>query len=373
MSLLELMQVQVEADRRAILELTTFAVRQGEVLAVLGPTGAGKSTLLRVAGFLQAPSHGRLVWHGAAVGWPAPLAVRRRITMVFQDPLLFAGTTFDNVAYGLALRGVREDEARTRVMAMLKTLRIDGLAGQPARTLSGGEAQRAALARALILEPELLLLDEPLAALDEPIRAELRTELLAIIRQSGLTCILVTHDQTEARVLADRIAILDNGRLLQLGTPDDVFLRPVDLRVARFVGTTNTLAGEVVGTAEGGPAVRVGGTTLAMSGDVPAGPDVWICIRPEEVELVRGQSAASSTAVLRLEAIVTTVVDQATAVTVSLDCGFPLVASLPKRVARDLRPVAGERLTVGVATAAVHLMDRPRALEAQLRSLPRPR
>ncbi len=358
MSLLELAGVGVEAGGRPILDLEALAVREGEVLAVLGPTGAGKSTLLRVAGLLLRPTRGTLAWRGAAVRWPAPLALRRRVTMAFQDPLLLSGTALDNVLFGLALRGERDDAARDRAREVLRLLRVEARADQPARTLSAGEAQRTALARALVIRPDLLLLDEPLASLDEPIREELRAELAAIVRRLGLTCVLVTHDQVEARAMSDRVAVLDGGRLRQVGTPDEVFSRPADRHVARFVGTANTLPGTVAACRGELVEVAVGGTMLTARSRLEPGRRVVVCIRPEEVELVRGAAPAGDGA-NRLAAAVVEVVDRPQAVAVRLECGFPLEALLPRRAARALRPGPGETLTAVVPAEQVHLIAEP--------------
>jgi len=241
-SLIELRDVRVEAGTRCILDVVVLDVHAGEVLVVLGPTGAGKSTLLRILGLLERPAAGEVRWRGAPVHWPVPLGLRRRVTMAFQDPLLFSGTAAENVEYGLRVRGVSKLDARAQAMAMLRQLEVAAHAEQKASTLSGGEAQRVALARALVIRPELLLLDEPLASLDEPLREELGHELLTLIKATGLTSVLVTHDRTAARTMADRIAILDGGRLRQVGTPEEIFSRPADDFVARFVGRTASAA-----------------------------------------------------------------------------------------------------------------------------------
>src|SRR3989449_6657146 len=181
---------------------------------LIGPNGSGKSTLLRVAGLLERPTTGRVSCGGRAVDATHALAERRRMAMVFQQPLLADMTVAENVALGLAFRGVGADLAEARVGRWLERLNIAPLRGRRARTLSGGEAQRVALARALVVAPDLLLLDEPFAGLDAPSREALLPELAAILRGDRVTTVLVSHDRGEAQALADRVAVLMRGRIL---------------------------------------------------------------------------------------------------------------------------------------------------------------
>ena len=263
MSLLRVTDLVVRARERVLLDLAALEVGVGEILVVLGPTGAGKSTLLRVMGCLQRPDAGRLAWRGEPVTWPPSLALRRRMAMVFQAPLLFSGSVFDNVAYGLHVRGERGGALRGKVEAALAQFHIEPLATRRAATLSGGEAQRVALARAVVLDPELLLLDEPLASLDAPIREHLRDELREVFRARGMGCVYVTHELPEAFALADRIAVLSAGRLLQVGRPEEVFHAPRTPEVAAFLRAGN-LPAELI-SADGGVAiVRVAGRELEL-------------------------------------------------------------------------------------------------------------
>ncbi len=286
MSLLALAGIAVRAGKRTLLEVPELEVVEGEILVVLGPTGAGKSTLLRIMGLLQRPDAGGIAWRGEALAWPPPLEVRRRLAMVFQAPLLFSGTVFDNVAYGLGLRGERGAALRAKVEAALAQFHIGHLAGQRATTLSGGEAQRAALARAVVLQPELLLLDEPLASLDAPIREHLRDELKSVIRERRTTCVHVTHELPEAFTLADRIAVLAGGRLLQVGAPEEVFHAPTSRTVAEFLRAGGMLPAEVIGTAAGGTTVRLVGRERTIA------PGARIGVRPaEDAGLIPGDDA----------------------------------------------------------------------------------
>ncbi len=226
----------VRRGDRVVLEVADLAVGRGELLVVVGPNGAGKSTLASVLAVLERPERGELWFAGRRVDWRRDgLATRRRLAMVFQEPLLFDTSVFENVAAGLRLRGVRGDQARARVERWLARLRIEHLARRSARSLSGGEAQRTSLARALVLEPELLLLDEPFASLDPPTREELIEDLLPLLRERTTTTVLVTHDHEEAFALGDRIAVLLDGHLAQIGPPCELLKRPASPAVAAFL------------------------------------------------------------------------------------------------------------------------------------------
>lgn len=361
MSLLSLEGVTVVREGKEILSLPALELREKEVLAVVGPTGAGKSTLLRLLHLLERPDAGRVSWRGEPVAWPAPLALRRRISMTFQDPLLLSGTTYDNVALGLRLRGENGSGARERVLGALRLLRVEHLAERRARTLSGGEAQRTALARALVLSPELLLLDEPFAALDAPIRRHLLEELSQLVRGRGITCVYVTHEQSEAFTIADRIAVLSGGRLLQAGPPDEVLRRPASRAVARFLQTGNILPGRVVRRAEGFCEVSVGGTLLASGCALPEGTPVWACVRPEEVLLELPGDASAAPARNLLQGEVAAVADLGATMQLTVDVGLaghPLRALLTRRAAHDLSPRIGTALRATFPDGAVHLIPR---------------
>jgi tungstate transport system ATP-binding protein len=217
-ALLSLRDVEVRRAGQTILAVPTLDVWPHEVLAVLGPNGAGKSTLLQVMALLLAPDAGTVHFHGSpADARRNPVPIRRRMAVVFQEPLLFDTSVADNVGSGLRLRGMTRAESRERVAIWLARLDIAHLAARPARTLSGGEARRVSLARALVLEPELLLLDEPFSALDYPSRQALLAELPALLAAARTTTVLVTHDPTEAQALATRALALRAGRPIAEG------------------------------------------------------------------------------------------------------------------------------------------------------------
>ncbi len=228
----QLRKVYGEVQPRLVLDLDALDIESGEVLGIVGPSGAGKSTLLRLLNFLERPTSGTLEFDGQVLAADPPQETLRRVTTVFQRPLMLSRTVFDNVALGLRLRGMAADG---RVTAALAEVRLEDLARAPASRLSGGEMQRAALARALVLDPAVLLLDEPTANLDPNNVALIETILRRRNQEHGTTLVLVTHNVFQARRLASRSALLLAGRLIEVSPTEDFFSRPQDPRTAAFV------------------------------------------------------------------------------------------------------------------------------------------
>ncbi len=265
-----MVEVRVEDVRKAYgavqaLKGASLAFRSGALTAILGPSGCGKTTLLRsIAGFI-AVDRGRILFDGEEVTWVPPQ--RRGTAMVFQNYALWPHMTiFDNVAYGLRLQKVPAPEVRRRVLRVLEMVEIGNLADVEARkpgALSGGQQQRVALARALVVEPRVLLLDEPLSNLDAKVRQRLRAEVRRLQKQVGITAIYVTHDQEEALALADTVVLMDQGRIVQMGSPQEIYSRPASAFAAEFLGVSNQLEGEI---ADG--TLRVAGQAVPYAGSV---------------------------------------------------------------------------------------------------------
>jgi spermidine/putrescine ABC transporter ATP-binding subunit len=278
----------------AALDEVTLAVPEGEFFGLLGPSGSGKTTLLRaIAGFVV-PDSGEIRIDGQRIeGVPVH---KRGIGMVFQNYALFPHlSVFDNVAFGLSVRGVPAGEIRSRVAEALRLVRLSGLEERRPRQLSGGQQQRVALARALVTRPKVLLLDEPLGALDKRLRQEMQVELKLIQRTVGITTIFVTHDQEEALTLSDRIAILSEGRLVQVGPPAEVYERPATRFAAEFLGEANLFAGR----AEAGALRTPSGLAIFSALPLAAG-EALIAVRPEKIQLA-DPAARAPDGVNRLE------------------------------------------------------------------------
>jgi tungstate transport system ATP-binding protein len=233
--LVELRDLLVLRGKQLALQLDHLAIQEGDVLAVVGPNGAGKSTLLLTLARLLKPEKGKIWFNGQASASESDTAYRRRIALVMQEPLLFDTTVFENVASGLRFRGIRKDEILHRVPLWLERLGVGHLSKRQARELSGGEAQRVSLARALVLNPELLLLDEPFSSLDPPTRSKLIEDLGTLLVETATTTVFVTHDIREVQNFADGLAVILGNRLRQAGRPGDVFASPVDEEVKQFL------------------------------------------------------------------------------------------------------------------------------------------
>lgn len=233
--MIQIHDLLIERNGRNTLQIDSLQIERGETLTVVGPNGAGKSTLLLVLARLLKPSQGEILYEGKSLVHWDELAYRRRISFVFQSPLLMDMTVAQNVALGLKFRGIPKEEARERAAKWMKHLGVAALAKRRAGQLSGGEAQRVSLARALVLEPELLLLDEPFAALDPPTHAKLLEDLAALLKEEHRTAVFVTHNLGEAAKLSHRIAVIAGGVLRQVGTARQIKSKPADETVAAFL------------------------------------------------------------------------------------------------------------------------------------------
>jgi spermidine/putrescine ABC transporter ATP-binding subunit len=273
----------------AALDNVTLAFADGEFFGLLGPSGSGKTTLLRsIAGFIEL-DRGRVLVDGTDIGH-VPVH-KRDIGMVFQNYALFPHmSVFDNVAFGLSVRSMAAAEIKRRVDEILDLVRLTGMQERRPKQLSGGQQQRVALARALVTRPRVLLLDEPLGALDKHLREEMQVELRRIQREVGITTIFVTHDQEEAMTLCDRIAIMNQGAIVQVGPPLEVYEHPINRFAAGFLGAANFLAGRVTQTGAGEARIdlELGGQAACAGDALQTGQDVVIAIRPEKIGLAAG-------------------------------------------------------------------------------------
>jgi spermidine/putrescine transport system ATP-binding protein len=260
-------------------------IRGGEFFSLLGPSGCGKTTTLRLIAGFERPTEGRIVLDGVDMAQTPPH--RRKVNTVFQSYALFPHlNVFDNVAFGLRFKDVAKQQIPDMVSRVLARVRLEGMEKRRPSQLSGGQQQRVALARALILNPAVLLLDEPLGALDAKLRKALQIELKGLQEQIGITFIYVTHDQEEALTMSDRMAVMSNGRIEQLGTPSEVYDEPANAYVADFLGVSNLMSAQADGAADRACRVRLGDfSLLARKGDLDATGKVRLVIRPERIVL----------------------------------------------------------------------------------------
>lgn len=345
-------------DGMPVLDVPSLEVQEGEILAVIGPNGAGKSTLLRVLGLLERPSEGRVIFGGRPIQPYGNLLLdRRRMASVFQEPLLIDGTVETNVALGLRLRHIDSAEVSRRVQEIMVILGIGHLATRRARTLSGGEAQRVSLARALVLDPEVFLLDEPFAALDPPTREALLLDLKTILDKRRITTIFVTHDRNEALLLGHRVAVMMSGRVQQMEAPERVFAEPVNEEVARFVGIETILRGHVQSVSLGLAVVEVPGWTLEVAEPLIPGERVLVCLRPEEITLFpRGATPTTSSARNQLYGKVVRHLPAGSTYRVTIDCGILIVATVTRQSWEQLGLEDGAGVIAAFKATAPHVI-----------------
>jgi putrescine transport system ATP-binding protein len=273
----------------AVVDKLSLDIYQGEFFALLGPSGCGKTTLLRlIAGFERA-SAGRIVLDGADLAAVPPH--RRPVNMMFQSYALFPHLTVEgNVAFGLKQEGLSGSEIAGRVADMLALVKLENFGRRKPSELSGGQRQRVALARSLVKSPRILLLDEPMAALDKKLRGETQFELMELQRRLGLTFIIVTHDQSEAMTVADRIAVMDRGCLMQVAPPAEIYERPNSRWVADFVGNVNLFEGRVGADSSSVEGTALGRIRVAAKIGAAPGATVWVAVRPEKMRIAAEKS-----------------------------------------------------------------------------------
>ena len=290
------------ADEVRALDDVSVAIRRNEFFTLLGPSGCGKTTLLRLIAGFDHPTHGRILLEGEDIS-PLP-PYRRPVNTVFQSYALFPHMTVaQNIGFGLEMLGKPKDEISGTVDRMLSLVRMSELRNRKTSQISGGQQQRVALARALAPRPKVLLLDEPLSALDLKLRKEMQIELKRLQHETGITFIFVTHDQEEALTMSDRIAVMSRGKILQIGSPREIYDRPAERFVANFIGETNFLAAEIVGkgSAPGRATVKLaaGGKVEAVLPEGGAGDGrVTVVVRPEHAQIAPARKTATLTGTL---------------------------------------------------------------------------
>ena len=332
-----------DAGQAAVQDLN-LTVETGSLTALLGPSGAGKTTAMKLIAGLLTLDAGEIALDGQPITALPP--ERREVAMVFQSPLLFPHLTVaQNVGFGLRMRGLPRAEIAATVAAMLDRVRLTGLGDRRPSQLSGGQQQRAALARALILRPRLLLLDEPLSSLDPALRDEMRQLIRELQRETGITTLVITHDQAEAVALADQIALLLDGRIVQHDHPEAFYRRPASEAVARFFGGVNFIPG----TARDGLFLSALGPLTLPSGAVAG--DRILTLRPEALRLSPEDQGRDNSRAARVTAV--TFLGTQTRVALDIE-GIALQALIPPDAGRALTP--GDRITVALPPEALWLL-----------------
>jgi spermidine/putrescine transport system ATP-binding protein len=335
------------------LDDVSVTIRENEFFTLLGPSGCGKTTLLRLIAGFELPSSGEILIEGQAVGYLPPY--KRPVNTVFQSYALFPHMTVaENIAFGLEMRGIGRAETKKTVDEMLGLVKLTGLGGRRPNQLSGGQQQRVALARALANHPKVLLLDEPLSALDLKLRQEMRSELKKLQTKTGITFIFVTHDQEEALTMSDRIAVMSHGKILQIGSPAQIYEHPTVRFVADFIGETNFLPAHVTAVIGDKATIRLPGGAEFAATAVPGignGMDVTVAVRPERLSLtVPGAGAING----RVENIVYFGTD--TSYQVALQDGAAVTVRAQNRDGARPRFAVGDAVGLDVTADALQVL-----------------
>jgi tungstate transport system ATP-binding protein len=355
--ILEAKNLEVNRGGAILIHVPSLLIQKGEILSLIGPNGAGKTTLLQSLSHLLKPFEGEIFFKGERVNSNhSAFEYRRKLAMVFQEPLLFDTTVFDNVASGLRIRGVGRKEIQSIVTEQLDRFGIGHLNNRSARTLSGGEAQRTSLARAFAIGPDVLLLDEPFANLDPPSRESLIEDLERILKKTQTTTIFATHDRLEALRLSDRMAVMNQGKIVQIGSPEEVMNHPIDEFVASFVGVETILPGRVIKRNGGTFVTSVSGQEIEAVGEAQVGEEVILCIRPENVTLSVHSSNEATSARNVFHGKIMKIFSLGLYQKVLLDCGFPLVAYITNRSLEELSLKEGKEVKVSFKATAIHVV-----------------
>jgi tungstate transport system ATP-binding protein len=359
--LLRVEDLRVDRGGIRILDIPCFSLYGSEFISLIGPNGCGKSTLLlSVMGLLPRVS-GRIVYKGRDIDSDAKLLeYRRRMAMVFQEPLLFDTTVYKNVASGLKLRKLSRREVKKRVLACLERFDLARMGHRHARKLSGGEARRVSLARAFAVEPDLIFFDEPFANLDPPTRQALAVDMERIIRETGISAVLVTHDQAEALRLSDRIMVMSGGKIVQDGLPIKVMNNPANAFVANFFGMETLLEGIVLENRDREITVSIAGKRVQAVGDAVEGERVYCGIRPENVTVGLVDSTDRTSARNVFPATIRDIASLGPFLRLDLDCGIPLIAYVTRESCAAMALESGRDVIASFKATSVHLISRVR-------------
>jgi molybdopterin-binding protein len=329
-------------------------IKENEYFVILGPTGAGKTLLLEIIAGLYFPKKGKVIINGEDMTFTSP--ENRGLGFVYQDFALFPHLNVKkNIEYGLKLRKIPEDEREKKISELVKMLKINHLLHRNTETLSGGEKQKVALARALAINPKIILMDEPFSALDENTKSKLILDMKELHKTEGITFVHVTHSQEEAILLADRIGIMMKGTIVQVGDPDEIFYKPVTKEIAQFVKIENIWEGKVTNKKEDEMVVEVNGNKIvALSDHFKLGQDVRLIIRPEDIILGKGDTSARN----NFKGKVVSIVKHGFYYIIRIDCGFEVEAAVTKQSIENLNIREGKDINIFFKATALQVIKR---------------
>ncbi|MGZ4919508.1 MAG: ABC transporter ATP-binding protein [Halobacteriota archaeon] len=358
--MIEFDHVFMNFGKKEVLKDVSFSINDGENFTFIGPSGSGKTTILRLINMLQRPTSGKILIDGTNVTLlrdREKIQVRRKMSMVFQKPSPLRGSVYANTAVGLRFRKVKADEISRRVSESLELVGLEGYEGRRADTLSGGEMQRVALARAIATTPEVLLLDEPTANLD-PVSTETIESLIGDLKnRSGVTVILSTHDMEQGQRLADRIAVLIDGRIGQIGSSKEIFYNPMNQAVAHMVGVENIFDGVVTENDAGLAVIAVNGIRITAASSASPGTPVTLYMRPEDITFYKDGSIRSS-ARNTFTGQISEVIPTGPMVRLKVDAGVKMAAVVTQRSFEELGLALGKETELSFKASAIHVVER---------------
>lgn len=358
MALIKTINLGQQYQEQNVLREISLAVNRGEVLALIGPTGAGKTTLLRLLDLLETPTSGNIYFDGVDVTRSSSnrLEARRRMSFVQQKPIVFTMNVYDNVACGLKWRQVKNNVIRQKVGDVLKMVEMTAYQNRNAKTLSGGETQRLAIARALITDPEVLFLDEPTANLDPVSITKVEEVLAHIIHERKTTVVIATHDMSQGQRLAGSIGVLMNGKILQIGTPNEIFCLPRSREVAEFVGIENILRGIVTERDDKLATIDINGNQIQAISDFAVSDQVYVVIRPEDITFTLTRDTSSARNVFRGR--ITRMTPVGPLVRIEVYCGFSLLGVVTKKSTEELGLSIDREIYASFKATAIHTIRR---------------
>lgn len=349
---LEVKNLKLFSQQRLLIDVPHFELRKGECLVLFGPNGSGKSTFLRVLSFLQTPDSGEIYYRGEKVDKHNRRRMSLKTVLLLQKPVFFSGSVRENLLSGLKFRGVKEEERKSRLEKVITLFHLEEFLERSPYELSGGERQRVHLARAFILEPEILFLDEPFNGLDVHYREKLMADFYRIRRLTGVTTILVTHTREEALYLADRIAVMLEGRIVQTGRPEELSAAPATAEVSRLMGQEILVEGVVESSDGGLLQIMAHGQAVRAFGNQTEGERVLLTFRPEEVILAAERPVTSVRNWFYAEIMEIRPSDRMFLVV--LECGFRMKAFVSRSSVEELQLHPGKKVWAGVKASAVN-------------------
>ena len=358
MALLKTVSLRKEYDGHPVLKDINLQINSGEVFALIGPTGAGKTTLLRLLDLLEMPASGKIYFEDLEVTRSGKyrLETRRRMSFVQQKPMVFTMSVYDNVACGLRWRREKKDTIRKKVDNALELVNLAEYRNRNAKTLSGGETQQVAIARALVTEPEVLFLDEPTANLDPVSASQVEKALSNIINEQRVTVVMATHDMSQGQRIASRIGVLIDGEILQTGSPSEIFCAPKNREVAQFVGVENILNGMIIEKDDNLATIQVNEATIQAISDFAIGETVYALIRPEDITFTLAKDRTSARNMFQGK--IAKIAPFGPLVRIEVDCGIDLLSVVTKTSAEELGLDIGQRVYASFKATAVHVIRR---------------